>query len=137
MEITQSIIDDFLSAYPQFDNDKYTNTIIVDALCNGDFETGSKKWGPYSIDCHNYKRKGMFTYASFYLVAFYPSGTSKPASDSKRNIQSKSIGDESVSYDTANDTNNKSADASFLGSNIFGQQFMRLRRMRTTGFVVI
>tara|TARA_R110000744_G_scaffold45225_4_gene100451 strand:+ start:232 stop:645 length:414 start_codon:yes stop_codon:yes gene_type:complete len=137
MEITQSIIGDFLSAYPQFDNYNYTNTIIVDALCNGDFETGSKKWGSYSIDCHNYKRKGMFTYAAFYLVAFYPCGTSKPASEAKRSIQSQSIGDKSVAYNTSNDTNNKSADASFLGSNIFGQQFMRLRRMKTSGFVVL
>lgn len=137
MNITESIIDDFLKSYSQFDNDNYTKDTINNALCEGDFETGANKWGSYSEDCHNYKRKGMFTYAAFYLIAFFPIGSSNPKSEAKGNIQSKSIGDESVSFDTSNDPNNKSTDASFLGSNIFGQQFMRLRRMRSTGFVVL
>ncbi len=136
MNITAEIITSFRTAYPAFsDLTDWPDSVLTTSLCEGDAETGGTGWGGYSDDCHNFKQRGMFMFAAHWLATTYPKTASD---DSNMNgganqiVQSKSVGDESVSY-TAISGGQMSADNTWLASTSFGQQFMRLRRRAGMG----
>lgn len=140
--ITPEIIAAFRDAMPAFSDDtKWPDSVITDALCEADSETGSvSRWGVLDInDCRNFKRRGMFFYAAHWLSITY--NTAAGATDpndidpaARLNLSSKSVGDESITYritgieSTAND---------FLSLTIYGVQYVRLRRRAGMGCLAV
>ncbi len=145
MDITEEIITDFRDKYFQFSSvTTYPDTILNIALCEGDAETGSScRWGPYVNECHNFKQRGMFLYAAFWLTITYPKGaiTSSVVSPGpKYSIAQKEVGDESIMYDSGVDQamiNGSTPDYAFLSSNVYGQQFLRLRKRAGMGALAV
>lgn len=133
MEITAEIITQFRTAYPQFANTTtWPDSVVTMALCEGDVETGGKGWGGYEDDCHNFKQRGMFLYAAHWLTVNYPMGGNSTANPSPTwAANSKSVGDESISYDTG--ASNLNPGNAWLISTLYGQQFLRLRRRAGMG----
>ena len=79
MPITAAIIAAFRATYPQFSNTTiWPDSIVTQALCEGDSETGSSRWGAYEDECHNFKQRGMFFYAAHWLTVYYPRGGDQP-----------------------------------------------------------
>ena len=136
MEITQEIIDLFRVRQRAFaDGTKWNDATIEQALCEGDAETGSIRWGIYDTICQNFKQRGMFIYAAHYIASMYPLGDAGSVSGgSKGTVSQKSVGDESVSYARATVL---SQGDEWLSSTAFGQQFMRLRKRAGTGAVAV
>lgn len=137
MQITPAIIADF-RAYlnGQFsDVAKWSNDIIEDVLCEADAETGGSGWGAFALDCNNFKRRGMYLFAAHWLTFFYGDTPANGVGGIARlNTQSKSVGDESISYRVASmmDAGNDA-----LTYTVYGQQFYRLRRRAGMGARVI
>lgn len=139
MQITQQIVDAFRIAQPAFaDEAKWPDEVVVQGLCEADTETGSKRWGKYSTDCHSLKKRGMFYYAAHWLSVTY---LTQDASDAgaisptaRLNVASKAVGDESVTYrvgaiqDTEND---------WLSLTNYGVQYLRLRRRVGMGAMAV
>lgn len=124
-----AIIDDFRLKYTVFNS--ISDPTVENALCEADAETGGKGWGSYENICTNFKQRGMFLYAAHYLASYYPTGDeSNMSGGASSAVQSKSVGDESVTF--AVPVLNNQGDA-WLSSTAFGQQFMRLRRRAGMG----
>lgn len=141
MEITAEIIASFRAAYPLFsDGAKWPDATVTTALCEGDVETGSTRWGSYEDDCHNFKHRGMFLYAAHWLVRTYPNGA---ADNTQQNpsaggqVQSKTVGDESTTFAVTAYDGSSGAGNNWLASTQFGQQFMRLRKRAGMGAVAV
>ncbi len=137
MNITPDIVADFRGAFNgQFgDVEKWSDGIIADVLCEADSETGGSGWGPFSLDCHNFKRRGMYLFAAHWLTFFYGDDPAGGVNGIARlNTQSKQVGDESISYRVASmmDAGNDA-----LTYTVYGQQFYRLRRRAGMGARVI
>ena len=131
MEITQEIIDLFRLRFTAFaDDTKWSDDTVEYALCEGDAETGGKGWGAYDTPCQNFKQRGMFLYAAHWLAVTYPKGESSMSGGSKYGTSSKSVGDESNSYNVAAVTNQGDQ---WLASTSFGQQWLRLRKRAGMG----
>lgn len=115
------------------DATKWPDSVLTDALCEADAETGGRGWGAFSLDCNNFKWRGMRYYAAHWLSSNYPAGaaigTGLP-SDARLNVSSKSVGDESITYRVA-----KMVDAGndWLTYTVYGQQFYRFRRRAAMG----
>jgi hypothetical protein len=135
ISITAEIITSFRTAYPAFSNvATWPDAVLTTALCDADAETGGSGWGAYSDECSNFKQRGMFLFAAHWLATTYPNGaTDITAMNGGANqlVQSKSVGDESISY--ASISEGMSAGNAWLASTSFGQQFMRLRRRAGMG----
>lgn len=137
MQITPAIVDDFRKAFNgQFgDKDKWSDDIISEVLCEADAETGGSGWGAFALDCDNFKRRGMYLFAAHWLTFFYGDNPANGVGGIARlNTQSKSVGDESISYRVASmmDAGNDA-----LTYTVYGQQFYRLRRRAGMGARVI
>lgn len=137
MDITPAIITDFRESFSgQFkDATKWADDIISDVLCEADAETGGSGWGPFDLDCNNFKRRGMHLFAAHWLTFFYGNDPSKSVDGIARlNTQSRSVGDESIAYRVASmmDAGNDA-----LTYTVYGQQFYRLRRRAGMGARVI
>jgi len=137
MEITLEIIALFRTQVPAFaDETKWPDNIVTIALCEGDAETGGSGWGGYDEDCHNFKQRGMFAYAAHWLTTYYPTGTA--ANDESQSgaanypVASKSVGDESISFNNGNVSELSAGDAWFASTS-WGQQFLRLRKRAGMG----
>lgn len=133
MKITSDLITSFRNEFRGTFSDasEWPDSIIIEALCEADSETGGSGWGTYVDECGNFKRRGMFYYAAHYLAFIYGDDPSAPISGIARlNTQSKQVGDESISYrvaammDAGNDA---------LTYTVFGQQFYRMRRRAAMG----
>lgn len=135
VEITPAIITSFRLAQPAFTNDITWPDVVVEmALCEGDVETGGKGWGGFEDICTNFKRRGMYLFAAHYLAVTYPKGAcdaSMVGSSAKFAVQSKTVGDESISFANGG-ANMLTAGDGWLASTSFGQQWMRLRRRAGT-----
>lgn len=114
---------------------KFPDSLVQYALCEGDSETGSSRWGSYQEECHNLKQRGMFYFAAAWLSMFYPDGINSDVNQEARlNVASKSIGDESVEYrvpqmlEVSND---------FLTWSVYGQAFYRLRKRVGMGALAV
>lgn len=124
-----AIIDDFRIKYTAFNS--ISDPTVEMALCEADAETGGQGWGSYLNECTNFKQRGMFLYTAHYLASTYPTGDESTMSGASVSaVQSKSVGDESVTF--AVPVSNNQGDA-WLSSTSFGQQFIRLRRRAGMG----
>ena len=137
MDITPEIVSDFRAAYPLFsDATEWPDSITVDALGQGDMSTNGCHWGAFVLgDATNRKRRGMYLYAAHVLVTTYPGGASDPSSQDpyqRSRVQSKAVGDESVSYAIVA---TGSVGDEWLGSTQFGQQYLRLSRQFGVAYV--
>jgi hypothetical protein len=77
----------------------------------------------------------MYLYAAHVLVTTYPNGAADPADQSpyqRSRVQSKSVGDESISYAIAS---GYSIGDEWLASSQFGQQFLRLSKQFCVAYV--
>ena len=140
VESTPAIIQSFRDAQPAFtDNIKWPDTIVEMALCEGDVETSGKGWGGFEDVCTNFKRRGMYLFAAHYLAATYPRGatdSSQVGGSAKYATQSKTVGDESISF-TNGKANELSVGDGWVASTSFGQQWLRLRRRAGMGARVV
>lgn len=137
MDITPAIVADFRAYFgEQFaDTNTWPESIVSDVLCEADAETGGSGWGAFALDCHNFKRRGMYLFAAHWLTFFYGDDPAAGIGGIARlNTQSKSVGDESISYRVASmmDAGNDA-----LTYTVYGQQFYRLRRRAGMGARVI
>ncbi len=134
VEITPEVITAFRTAYPAYDATAYPDAVVTQSLCEGDSETGGNGWGEYEDDCRNFKQRGMFLYAAHWLATTYPTGAATGNMNGATNqvVQSKSVGDESVSF-AATSGGTMSTGDSWLASTSFGQQWLRLRRRAGMG----
>jgi hypothetical protein len=135
--ITQAMIDSFRAEFFAFsDVTKWPDALISCALCEADAETGSSRWGAYEDECHNFKRRGMFYFAAHWLSTNYGTAgvTADPASEARLNVQSKSVGDESIEFRVP-----KMMDvgSDWLTFTVYGQQFYRLRRRAGMGAIAL
>ena len=134
-EITPEVITAFRNAYPLYsDTVTWPDTVVTQALCEGDMETGGAGWGGYEDVCTNFKQRGWFMYAAHYLSVTYPQGASTGNQNAGGTwaTQSKSVGDESITYNNGA-LNNASMGDAWLATTNFGQQYMRLRRRAGMG----
>ncbi|MFT0547489.1 DUF4054 domain-containing protein [Allopusillimonas ginsengisoli] len=137
MDITPAIITDFRGYFNGAFSDaqKWTDDVVSDLLCQADSETGGSGWGAFELDCHNFKRKGMYYFAAAWLSFLYGKD---PANGidliARLNVQSKQIGDESVAYrvPAMMEVNNDA-----LTYTSYGQAFYRLRKRAGMGARVI
>ena len=140
VEITPAIIAGFRLVQPAFTNDvTWPDSIIEMALYDGDIETGGKGWGAFENVRANFKRRGMYLYASHYLAITYPKGArdmSQVGSSAKYATQSKTVGDESISFANGK-ANELSVGDGWLASTSFGQQWLRLRKRAGMGARVV
>ena len=141
MDITAEIITEFRTHYPNFTQSvKWPDPTLDLALSNGDVETGGKRWGGFVLDHHNLKQRGMFLYAAHWLVTSYPDGAQSAESQSSqaRNpLSSKSVGDESVTYNAPTAANINQSGDSWLASTSWGQQFIKLRKRVGMGALTV
>ena len=137
MQITPEIIADFRDTYPLFtDLSEWPDAIVQDALCQGDMNTNGCHWGSFTLgDCSSRKRRGMYLYAAHVLITTYPHGASDETAQSpyqRSKVQSKSVGDESVSYAVATPG---SVGDEWLSSTQYGQQYLRMSKQFCVAFV--
>jgi hypothetical protein len=134
-------IESFRLAQRAFEDvTNWPDDVIEEALCEADCETGGKGWGVFEETCKNFKRRGMFLFAAHYLSTMYPSGASVASGyvegSSSFAVSSKSVGNESVSFDTGSLSNASLGDA-WLASTNYGMQFMRLRKRAGMGALAV
>lgn len=142
MEITTEIITAFRTTMHAFtDVTKWPDVALSAALCEADSETGGRRVGPFVNECHNRKKRLMFYYAAHWLVSMYPGkdGATNPeniAGGARYSAASKSVGDESISFNSGS-INNLSPGDEWLATTIYGQQFLRLRRRVGMGALAV
>lgn len=139
MDINNTIVADFRGTPSMIafsDTTKWPDGFIIEALCQADAETGSIRWGPFDTNCRNLKKQGMYLFAAAWLMNnFLDSGPLVAASGEARlNVQSKSIGDESIEYRVPSML---SAIDDWLSFSHYGTQFMRLRKRVGMGAVAV
>lgn len=141
MIITPEVIQSFRDKYPQFSDDiKWPDDVVTIALCEGDAETGGCRWGAYQDVCSNFKQRGMFAYAAHYLTVTYrgdASDDNKVSPGAKQNVASKSVGDESISYNVNKGLADLAAGDEWLATTQYGQQYLRLRRRAGMGAIAV
>ena len=130
LDITSEVILAFREQQPLFCNPLiWPVSVVTEALCEGDAETGGSGWGVYQDIKGNFKQRGVFYYAAHWLATTYPKGAkilSAVSAQAGGAETSKSVGDESVSYDKGDSTNVGIGDI-WLASTSFGQQWLRMR----------
>lgn len=140
MEITTDIVTGFRSD-PQMkafsDVTTWPDPYVIEALYNGDVETGSSRWGGFVLsDPGNFKRRGMFLFAAAWLMNNFGDGGPNVATsgEARLNTVAKSVGDESISY-RAPSMMEVSDD--WLTWSHYGQQFYRLRKRAGMGALAV
>lgn len=117
------------------DTTKFPDSLLKYALCRGDVETGSCRWGPYIAECHSNKMVGMFLYAAAWLSMYYPNGVGGDTNTEARlNVASKSVGDESIAYRVPQ---MMEVSDDFLTFSVFGQEYYRLRKRIGMGALAV
>jgi hypothetical protein len=137
MDITPAIVTDFREAFNgEFaDVNKWSDDVVTDLLCEADAETGGSGWGAFALDCHNFKRRGMYYFAAAWLTFLYGQGPAAGIDPIARlNVQSKQVGDENISFRVPQmmEVNNDA-----LTYTSYGQAFYRLRKRAGMGARVI
>lgn len=139
MEITDDVVQDFLDDCPGFDDSSiWSEHTIKRALGKADRETGGSCWGPYGD--LTVKQEGMFAFAAHWLMikkGIDSTAGSGGIAAAVGAVQSKTVGDESVSFAISAPTGgaNQSGEA-LLSSTTPGQEFIRLRNQVSTGVTV-
>ena len=138
MDIRADVISAFRTYYPEFsDASTWPDADVRRHLEDGVFETGGR-WGAYEEEPRlSLRARGLFAYAAHSLViarqrrkAVEAGGT--PGAPSP--VQSKDVGDESVSYAVQAPEGDANAIAQgALTTTVYGQEFLRLRRIAGAG----
>ena len=133
--IDAALIQSFRDSQQAFtDNAKWPDSIVTDALCEADAETGGAGWGVFEDLCSNFKRRGMFYFAAHWLVTTYLTGTAADPTDVKPNARlntaAKSVGDESITFRVGAIQNTED---DWLSLSNYGVQYLRLRRRAGMG----
>ncbi len=139
LEITPEIITSFRTAQPAFgDVTKWPDSVVTEALCEADVETGGRGWGVFDDLCSNFKRRGMYYFAAHWLSTTY---LSQDASDpsvisptARLNVAAKSVGDESVQFRVGAI---QSTEDDWLSLTNYGVQYLRLRRRAGMGALAV
>lgn len=136
-DITATVIADFREYYPEFSDDTtWTETLLTRHLEDADEETGSGRWGGYLDGPPSLKSRGMFAYAAHRAVI------GKAASDAvaaggmpaaPAQVNSKSVGDESVGYAVSTPDARQADGYGDLKATVYGNEFLRLRRRAGMG----
>jgi len=139
IDITPGLIQSFRTAQPAFsDSVKWPDSVIDQALCEADAETGGKRWGAFEDICSNFKRRGMFFYAAHWLASTYLNQDASDPSNispiARLNVSGKSVGDESIQYRI---TQIESTGTDWLSTTNYGVQFIRLRKRAGMGAVAV
>lgn len=135
MDITPDVITAFRGFSPVFfSTETWPDNLAESFLCDADAETGGSGWGSYDDVCGNFKQRGLFLYAAHSLLSSYPDGylSNRVYVDSKSQVSSKSVGDESASFNVAVP---KTSGDQWLESTAYGQQFARLRKRAGMGAI--
>ncbi len=141
MDITADVVTAFRDYYPEFsDATTWPDPLITKHLRVSDQETGSSRWGKYSASPGpNFKARGMFSYAAHRAVISKASQKAAEAGGTPAaptQVESKSVGDESVSYSVYRpDSAAMAYQTGDLPSTIYGQEFLRLRHRAGMGAV--
>jgi|9_EtaG_2_1085328.scaffolds.fasta_scaffold27525_3 hypothetical protein len=140
-EITPELIAAYRSSAQGIafsDINKWPDSVVENALIEADTETDSSRWGTYQDNARNFKRRGMFYYASHWLaVTYLKQDASDPTAISpiaRLNVASKSVGDESVTYRVGSI---QTTENDFLSLTIYGVEFLRLRGRAAKGAMVV
>ena len=137
--IDAALIASFRLAQPAFtDIVKWPDSVVTDALCEGDAETGGKGWKAFEDICSNFKRRGMFYFAAHWLVTTYITGTAEDPSNispnARLNTAAKSVGDESTTFRVGAI---QSTEDDWLSLSNYGVQYLRLRRRAGMGALAV
>lgn len=137
--IDAALIASFRASQQAFtDVVKWPDSIITDALCEADVETGGRGWGVFEDICSNFKRRGMFYYAAHWLAVTYLKQTAEDPTDisptARLNTAAKSVGDESVQFRVGAI---QSTEDDWLSLTNYGVQYLRLRRRAGMGALAI
>ena len=137
--INAQVVSDFRTYYPEFtDKNEWPDAAITRHLEDADDETGSSRWGDsYQGQPPNFKARGLFAYAAHRLVlakARERAVAAAAAPGAAAPVQSKSGGDECVTYATqVPETSAKADQIGDLRSTAYGQEVLRLRRRAGAG----
>lgn len=139
LDITPEIIASFRNSQRAFrDPVKWPDDIVEQALCEGDAETGSDRWGAFQDICSNFKRRGMFYYAAHWLASTYLNQSAEDPSNispiARLNTSGKSVGDESIQYRI---TEIQNTGDDWLSTTNYGVQYLRLRKRAGMGAVAV
>lgn len=139
IDITPGLIQSFRTAQTAFsDSVKWPDSVIEQALCEADAETGGKRWGAFEDICSNFKRRGMFFYAAHWLASTYLNQDASDPSNispiARLNVSGKSVGDESIQYRI---TQIESTGTDWLSTTNYGVQFIRLRKRAGMGALAV
>lgn len=143
MEITAQIVSEFREFYPEFNKKiDWSDAILTKFLSLADEETNSSRWGNYTKSGVTYtlKKQGMFAYAAHRVVLqaratqIVRNGGVAPGPSQ---VQSKTVGDESITYVAAVPDYNQSVAAGDLRATIYGVEFSKLRNRAGMGAVVV
>lgn len=135
MDITAQVVSDFREYYPEFtDTTDWTPESLTRYLEEADDETGSSRWGGYSSN--SLKARGLFAYAAHRAVVMKAAARAVEAGGmpgAPKEVQSKSVGDESVSYAVPTPEAGQADGYGDLKATVYGQEFIRLRRRAGMG----
>lgn len=139
IEITPEIIASFRLAQPAFADDvKWPDSVVTEALCEGDVETGGRGWGGYQDICSNFKRRGWYYYAAHWLSTTYitqdASDPSVISPTARLNVAAKTVGDESIQFRVGAI---QSTENDWLSLTNYGVQYLRLRRRAGMGALAV
>lgn len=135
-DITAQIISDFRARKPEFaDTTEWPDSTLEQYLEDADAETGSaNRWGSYADP--SFKQRGMFAYAAHIAVtnrAIQNAVAAGGVPTALQQANSKTVGDESVSYASAAPGASEGDSAGSLRATAYGQEFLRLRRRASMG----
>jgi hypothetical protein len=146
VEITAQIIDDFRAYYPEFVEPgttgakaTFSDVLLTRLLCEADEETGPR-WGAYDAGACSLKKRGMFAYTAHKAVLAKAAERAVSAGGSPQaiaQVQSKTVGDESVTFAVAAPTAREMAQLGDLATTMYGQEFVRLRKRAGMGAAII
>lgn len=119
-------VDEFRAFLLQFeDATNWPESVVQSALDEASYEVGGCRWTGTT------KERGQGYYAAHWLITMYPSGDASDSGNAsgsaKFAVASKSVGDESVSFNSGDASGMSTGDA-WLASTQYGIQFMRLRK---------
>ena len=137
LEITAQVISDMRSYYPEFgDSADWTDATLTRYLEEAVQETGSQRWGGYKISPASLKARGMFAYTAHKAALgkmreqALLSGMTPTA---PKKVAGKTVGDESIQYETTALEAGQAVQTGDLNKTIYGEEFLRLRKRASMG----
>lgn len=137
LDITQQIVDDFRSYYPEFsDTNTWADATLTRYLEEAVQETNANRWGNYQASPANLRARGMYAYAAHKAALGRMREQALNAGQTPTaavQANSKTVGDESIGYAVATPDANQMQSMGDLNTTLYGQEFLRLRTRAGTG----